>query len=70
VAWLVRYHSIDIPATRPYMDARDLDYLQRFLVPFRRYDQGTKSMHVVPPASVLDRHRDLVERTFPEPLVV
>ena len=69
VAWLVRYHSLMIDAARPLMDARDRDYLERYLVPFRRYDQGTKSVCALPPRDLLDRARDVVERAFPSPIL-
>jgi predicted HD phosphohydrolase len=69
VAWLVRYHSLMVEAARPLMDARDRDYLARYLVPFRRYDQGTKSVCSLPPRDLLDRCRDVVERTFPSPIL-
>jgi hypothetical protein len=70
VAWLVRYHSIVIDATRPYMNARDLEYLEKYLLPFRTYDQGTKSCFAVPPRDVLDKYRDLVETTCPGALLI
>jgi len=70
LAWLLRYHSIEIAETRPFMDARDRSYLERYLLPFRRYDQGTKSMCSVPPRTVLDKYRDLVDRAFPSPIAI
>jgi hypothetical protein len=68
LAWLLRYHSIDVRESEPFMDARDRAYLARYLLPFRRYDQGTKSPCFLPPRTILDTYRDLVERTFPNPL--
>jgi inositol oxygenase len=69
VAWLVRYHSIGLDAARPLMDARDRAYLARYLLPFRRYDQGTKSPWRRPSRAVLDRHRHVVEEMFPSPIL-
>ena len=69
VAWLVRYHSIDMAKCEPYMDARDRDYVQRYLRPFARYDHGTKSPHYVPRRRIQD-YRSLIERTFPVPIVI
>ena len=69
IAWLVRYHSIDIPKCEPYMDARDRDYLDRYWRPFRRYDSGTKSPHYVPRRRIRD-YKALVERTFPVPIAI
>jgi len=70
VAWLLRYHSILIESSRPFMDARDHAYLERYLVPFRKYDQDTKSCCLLPPQNILDKYRDLVERTFPRSLLI
>ena len=69
VAWLVRYHSIMVAKCAPCMDARDLDYAQRYLRPFARYDHGTKSPHNVPQRRIQD-YRGLIERTFPEPILI
>jgi inositol oxygenase len=70
VAWLLRYHSIGIEAARPYMDARDRDYLDRYLLPFRKYDQGTKSTCALPPRGILAPYRALIESTFPQPILI
>ena len=69
IAWLVRYHSIDLDAAHHLMDARDHVNLTRYLLLFRRYDQGTKSPWSRPPRAVLDRHRHVVERAFPSPIL-
>jgi hypothetical protein len=69
VAWLVRYHSIDIARCEPYMDARDRAYLDRYLRPFARYDHGTKSPYYVP-ARRIDDYRPLIERIFPSPIAI
>jgi hypothetical protein len=69
VAWLLRYHSIEIRRAEPLMDARDRSYLERYLRPFRRYDQGTKSPCTLPPPTILDKYRDLIDRTFPAPIL-
>lgn len=70
LAWLLRYHSIEIPRAAPLMDARDRSYLERYLRPFRRYDQGTKSVCSLPPRDILAKYRDLVEAAFPGPILV
>lgn len=64
LAWLVRYHSIMPGGCIRYMDARDLDYCRRYLKPFARYDQGTKSPFNVP-ARPIARYRALIERALP-----
>jgi len=70
VGWLVRYHSIAIDAAAPYMNARDLDFTERYLRPFRKYDMGTKSVWHLPPPRILEKYRDLLEKTFPGPIPV
>lgn len=70
VSWLLRYHSILIEDSRPYMNARDLEYLETYLVPFRQYDQGTKSCYVLPPPDILDKYRALVEEACPGRLII
>lgn len=67
VAWLVRYHSIDIDRCEPLFDDRDRDYADRYLRVFARYDHGTKSPHLRPSIR-LDAYRDLIESTFPSPI--
>ncbi len=69
VAWLIRYHSIRFPLCEPYMDARDRAYTERYLRPFARYDHGTKSPLNVPRRRIED-YRPLVERVFPDPIVI
>jgi hypothetical protein len=70
VAWLLRYHSIEIPLTTPVMDPRDRSYLDRYLRPFRKYDQGTKSPCSLPPRNILEKYRDLVDGMFPGSILV
>jgi len=69
VAWLVRYHSIIPTKCAPYMDARDRDHVFRYLRPFARYDQGTKSPLNLPQRRIQD-YRGLIEKTFPAPIVI
>lgn len=68
VAWLIRYHSIDIDECRGLMDARDRDYTDRYLRVFSRYDHGTKSPYRLPSRPIED-YREVVERAFPEPVL-
>jgi hypothetical protein len=70
VTWLVRYHSIDIARSEPYMDERDRRYLKQYLQPFRRYDLGTKSIWRLPPANILDKYRPLIDQAFPAPIPI
>jgi predicted HD phosphohydrolase len=64
VAWLVRYHSINVAACKQYFDDRDRDYAERYLRLFARYDHGTKSPYNVPQRR-LDDYRPVVDRVFP-----
>jgi predicted HD phosphohydrolase len=68
VAWLVRYHSIRRGACEPYLDRRDRAYADRYLRVFARYDQGTKSPHVLPKKRITD-YRGIVESMLPPTLV-
>jgi len=69
LAWLIRYHSINVAACEPYFDARDRDYAARYLAPFARYDHGTKSPYNVPRRR-LDDYRPIIERVFPAPIPI
>ena len=68
VAWLIRYHSVDLDSCTDLMDERDRQFAARYLELLRRYDTGTKSTVRVPSSSEA-RCRDLVERAFPDPIV-
>jgi Myo-inositol oxygenase len=68
VAWLVRYHSIDIEACRTYMDERDVRYVDAYLTRFQQYDDPSKSWSHLPNRRLED-YRDLIEAWFPEPIL-
>jgi len=68
VAWLIRYHSIRIEICAPLMDERDRSYTERYLKPFQKYDQGSKSTDHVP-ARPLAAYRDLLEAALPRNIV-
>lgn len=69
LAWLVRYHSILPETCEQYMDARDRDYMERYLRPFARYDHGTKSPIYLPQKRLVD-YRHVVERALPRTILV
>ena len=69
VAWLVRYHSVDPARCAPLFDARDRAYAERYLVPFRHYDQDFKSPYAIPRKRLAD-YRGLAEELLPASLVV
>lgn len=68
LAWLIRYHGINIPQCKPLMNERDREYTDRYLRTFARYDFGTKSFYHIPKRKIED-YRDLVEEFFPEPIL-
>jgi hypothetical protein len=68
VVWLIRYHSIVLPSCEPLMNARDRDWTERYLRPFHKYDQGSKSTHRIPRKRLTD-YRDLAEATLPRTIL-
>jgi len=68
VAWLVRYHSIMLHECAPLMNERDQDWARRYLVPFQRYDQCSKSPYAVPRKPFSD-YKALVDSHFPQPIL-
>lgn len=69
VAWLIRYHSIDLTRCAPLMDANDRELCRRYLLPFRRFDFGTKSKHVLPKRRIED-YRELLRTCLPPTLEI
>ena len=69
VAWVVRWHNIDVAAETPFMTAQEREWTGRWLAPFQRFDGGFVSPYYVPKLD-LAHARDLVERAFPSPVVV
>jgi predicted HD phosphohydrolase len=69
LAWLIRYHSLEIDGARHLMDARDLERTARLLQPFAHYDHATKSPFTIP-RDPLDLYRDVIEEAFPDPISV
>lgn len=67
VGWLVRYHSLRFETATAYMDDRDREYYNKYLIEFRKYDLGSKSLFSVPSRNLLT-YRSLFERYFPKAL--
>jgi hypothetical protein len=64
LAWLIRYHSVEVGAVAPLMDDGDRERTERLLLPFARYDHATKSpFHL--PSTPLANYRDVIEEAFP-----
>ena len=64
LAWLIRYHSIDVEGVSNVMDARDLERTERLLLTFAHYDHATKSPYHLPSVT-LASYRDVIEEAFP-----
>lgn len=69
IAWLVRYHATSPKVAAPYMNDRDRGYTERYLKPFRRYDNGFKSATSLPRID-LAKYRALIEEAFPQPILI
>lgn len=68
VAWTARYHTIDLAVAGPVMNERDQRLAAEYLSPFREFDAGFKSPQWLPKIDMA-RYRELIERTFPEPIL-
>lgn len=64
VAWIIRYHSIKVDVTMPYLDQKDMALYSKYLVNFRKYDKLTKSIYRLPQVDT-DKYRRLVEKHLP-----
>ena len=69
LAWLLRYHATSIKNAEPYMNDRDRRYTERYLKPFRRYDNEFKSATFLPRID-LAKYRALIEEAFPQPILI
>jgi myo-inositol oxygenase len=68
LAWLLRYHGTDMADLEPFLSQKDREYRDRYLIPFHKYDGGTKSYNHLPKVQ-LAKYRDLIEATFPQPIL-
>lgn len=68
IAWLVRYHSINIERCEPYMNASDHDRVKRYLTPFRHYDLYSKAPYFYPKLRLED-FRPVIEKYLPPTVV-
>jgi hypothetical protein len=67
LAWLVRYHSLELPTAEALMDDHDRERAARLLVPFAHYDHATKSPYHLP-AKPITAYREVIEAAFPRPI--
>jgi hypothetical protein len=68
IAWTARYHNLSIRDAEPFMDARDREYTEKYLKPFRIFDAGFKSQYWTPQVDMA-RFKDLVHQHFPRPIL-
>jgi hypothetical protein len=68
VAWTARFHNINSSDAKPYMSARDRDYTERYLDPFRYLDTNFTTPCWVPKIDMA-RFKDLVYEYFPRPIL-
>ena len=68
VAWVVRHHSLDLPACEPYMNDQDRVYTERYLKRFIPYDER-KDFYALPKKG-LESYRPLIDRAFPGKIVI
>lgn len=64
VAWLIRYHSIRIKESKAFMNAHDLELTENLLLPFRKYDFGSKSPFYLPEKK-LSYYKERINSAFP-----
>ncbi|MCB9385949.1 MAG: HDOD domain-containing protein [Bryobacterales bacterium] len=69
VAWMVRYHAMDLGKAEPFMSPRDHELERTYLSKFRQYDAGAKSFWTRPHDGTLARYRDFIEERFPQPIL-
>lgn len=69
IAWLLRHHGIDVGACVRFMNARDREYMEKYLIPFAKYDDESKSAYHIP-ATRLERYEWLLDRAFPDPIAL
>lgn len=67
MAWLIRYHSINIKNCEPYFNQKDREYVEKYLKIFNKYDKGTKSIYNFPKID-FEKHKRILEKFFPEDL--
>lgn len=68
VAWLLRHHSMDLTRCEPYLDEQDRIYVEELFLPFTHYDDR-KDMHFYP-RKQLYHYRELLDRAFPEEILI
>jgi hypothetical protein len=67
IAWLLRYHSMELADCEPYMNEQDRNYTRQLFEPFTYYDER-KDMYSVP-TKRLEDYRALIDRAFPNEIL-
>ncbi len=69
VAWAARYHTVHLADAERFMTDAERRTTESLLRPFRRFDGGFKSPYRQPDVN-LEKYRELIERTFPQPILI
>ena len=67
MSWLIRYHGILIPDCERYMNKRDRELCEKYLVRFQKYDKETKCLYRIPQKG-LAGYKDMILSYFPKPI--
>jgi hypothetical protein len=67
--WLLRYHSLNLKQTEPYLNQKDRWRLQNWLQPFMGHDKLSKSLYNFPKLD-WDFHRRLLEKHLTDKLIL
>lgn len=62
--WLIRYHSIYVNETKPFMNKNDIELCDKYLLKFKKYDKHTKSPTHKPQID-LEKYLRIVEKFIP-----
>jgi hypothetical protein len=69
IAWLIRYHSMNLKQSESFADARDKELIQKFLLPFKKHDKLTKSICHVPKIDI-EKYKRLLEKHLPKKIMI
>jgi len=69
IAWLLRYHSLNLKEVEPYLNHSDNSRVHDLLIPFSKHDKLSKSLYHFPKIN-LDWHRRIIEKHLPEKVIL
>ena len=67
MAWLIRYHSINIKRNQNFMNDDDKNLCESLLIPFSKHDKLSKSHNL--PLIDWDKYRKLCEKHLPDRII-